>query len=630
MIRLARALLPLLLAGALALPVFAADAPPTSIEFPTLQALAETPLPARDRIELAQRLNGVDIIPDPPVNPPPRQVGERQVFNVTNVTDNEAFQVVAELRVVGEHIYLWVDQTADIDDADLRALADGFDRRVYPNVRALWGEEASPGVDGDPRIYGLFARGLGPTAAAYFSSDNTYPREAVPTSNAHEMFLFNADVISGSFPLTMVESIVAHEFQHMIRANLHPNQDLWLNEAFSEFTQLYLYGDFGTMAYAFLAQPGTQLNTWAEESLDRIYHYGASLMFINYFYERYGIDAVRAVSDETSVRGLEAFDRVLRDLGEPGVNEFFADWVVANGLMRPDIDDGRYGYPRLGFALPPALSTPLGPYYPLEYSDRLAQYSAAYFLLTGREDFDALTITVEAPTEVSLIDAGPLTGGWMWYSNRGDMSDTTLTRAFDLTDVDEATLEYRLWYHTERYWDYGYVMISDDDGASWTILETPNTTRENPHDTAYGPGYNAVSGGGDQPVWVEESIPLDAYIGGPVLIRFEMITDDGVNQPGMALDWVRVEAIGYESDFSTDGGGWLADGWLRTDNRLPQEGWVQLTQQTLTEVFVERWNLNETRKVELADGVQRIMLSIAPFAPVTTESMPYTLFIRAS
>lgn len=55
-----------------------------------------------------------------------------------------------------------------------------------------------------------------------------------------------------------------------------------------------------------------------------------------------------------------------------------------------------------------------------------------------------------------------------------------------------------------------------------------------------------------------------------VQIRFEYITDAAVNGEGFLLDDVRVEAAGYTSDFETDDGGWIAEGFARVENVLPQ------------------------------------------------------------
>jgi hypothetical protein len=55
-----------------------------------------------------------------------------------------------------------------------------------------------------------------------------------------------------------------------------------------------------------------------------------------------------------------------------------------------------------------------------------------------------------------------------------------------------------------------------------------------------------------------------------VQIRFEYITDALVNGEGWLLDDTRVDAINYQSDFEADEGGWVAAGFARVQNMLPQ------------------------------------------------------------
>ncbi|MCC6804218.1 MAG: hypothetical protein IT319_15155, partial [Anaerolineae bacterium] len=248
----------------------------STVSYPTVAALDTTLLPPRDRVDLARRLMGITDIAPTPTAVATRQVGERQIFTALNASDNTTINVLAMLHVVGEHIYLWVEDGAHVDDGDLQALALDFDTYIYPGVRGLWGSEAIPGVDGDPRIYGLFAHNLGASIAAYFASDHTYPRAVVPVSNEHEMFFFNLDALGNSPQLHGVESVVAHEFQHMIRFNLQVNTDTWLNEGLSEFTQFYLYNDLDSMMLSFLSQPDTQLDDWNTIPGQRAANYGAA------------------------------------------------------------------------------------------------------------------------------------------------------------------------------------------------------------------------------------------------------------------------------------------------------------------------------------------------------------------
>src|SRR5262249_1895965 len=75
---------------------------------PTLTALQAAVVPARDQVSLAQRLLGVGPIPAPPTSAPTRQVGDQETFTALNSDSNEVFDFPATLRVVGQHIYLWV------------------------------------------------------------------------------------------------------------------------------------------------------------------------------------------------------------------------------------------------------------------------------------------------------------------------------------------------------------------------------------------------------------------------------------------------------------------------------------------------------------------------------------------
>ena len=118
------------------------------VDYPTVAALDAAVIPPRDRVALAERLRDVAAsnIARTPVSAPTRQVGDRETFTAVNATTNSSFTVTATLRVVGQHIYLWVADGGTISDANLQALAHDFDTSIYPNVRALWGSEANPGV----------------------------------------------------------------------------------------------------------------------------------------------------------------------------------------------------------------------------------------------------------------------------------------------------------------------------------------------------------------------------------------------------------------------------------------------------------------------------------------------------
>ncbi len=147
----------------------------------------------------------------------------------------------------------------------------------------------------------------------------------------------------------------------------------------------------------------------------------------------------------------------------------------------------------------------------------------------------------------------------------------TLTRTFDLSGVSgPAALDYWVWYDIEEGYDYVYLEISDDAGATWTIVETPGGTADDPSGNSYGWGYNAFSGGSSPGTWIEERVDLSQYVGSEILVRFEYVTDAAVNGEGLLLDDVRLDAIGYQEGFESGDGGWEAEGFVRFYNQLPQ------------------------------------------------------------
>jgi len=200
----------------------------------------------------------------------------------------------------------------------------------------------------------------------------------------------------------------------------------------------------------------------------------------------------------------------------------------------------------------------------------------------------------------------------------------TLTREFDLRDVAAATLRYWTWYDIEPDWDYAYVLASTDGGERWDILRTPRSVETDPYGESYGPAYTGASGG-----WVEEAIDLAAYAGRRVAIRFAYITDDAVNHDGFCLDDLRIPEIGYAHDAESDDGGWVAEGFVRIDNALPQRFLAQLI--TLgDETRVRRLELGADNRAAwtvagFGQEVERAVLVLSGLTPYTTQPAAYTL-----
>lgn len=601
----------------------------------TLQQVQSIALPPRNVADLARRLDGVAFIPNPPTAPVQKwQVGDVTSFWADNLSEDTQFELTAELAYVTDSAYIWVEEGSTIDQQNLISAADTFADHTYPTVHATFGAERTPGIDGDPRLHILHASNLGGGTAAYFAGQSMHPEQAVPTSNAREMFFVNLDAMADSIGTDYYNGVLAHEFQHMVHWNHDPNEDSWLDEGLAELSALLTGYDRQGFAPRFLSNPTIQLNTWPEDA-STLPHYGASFMFATYFYERFGEQAVRQLVN-TAENGFQGIDATLQHIaavdpqtGQPVTHQdLFADWTVANLLNDRSLADGRFGYTLLEPSLSNAAVTNRVTNAPTTLTENAPQYSAhsiaMAFATPGeyRVDFSGAETVQLVPVEAN-------SGQYMWYSNRGDNSDSTLTHAFDLRAVDQATLEFMTWFDIEHLWDYGYLMVSTDNGTTWTILETGNTTAHDPHQNAYGPGFTGDSST-TPGEWIKEQVDLTPFAGQEILLRFEMITDLAVNAPGMVIDDIAIPEINYSDNFEGGLGDWQADGWLYIDNTLPQEWIVQAVHRQGKAVTVQRLLMpgdDPTGSWDFAitSPLDSLTLVISPVAPMTTEQGSFTV-----
>jgi immune inhibitor A len=593
--------------------------PPSAEERQTGDLLAVATVPERDLVDLASRLRGVpapDVQPD--ATPPEYELDDEVTFELHNVQTNEFFTTDAALGYITAHAYWWIEKGYSIPADDLEQSALNFEQQTYRTNRQTFGTEWTPGIDGDPHIY-IFL-GYVPGVGGSFSPPDEYPAEVIPHSNEHEMFYINLDnAMPGN---AYFDGILAHEFQHMIHWNQDRDEDTWINEAMSELAGQVNGYDIGGSDIEFSQEPDTQLTAWAELDASGP-HYGASYLFGAYMLDQYGPQAIGQLvaGPENGIAGVDAMLTTADSSGRQ-FTDMYADWLIANYLDDPELADGRYGYTSISvpkFRLAARHSS-----YPVDQQAAVGQYAADYVRLEGQGD---LTVEFTGSTLVSLVGNEAHSGQYQWWSNRSDESDARLTRAFDLTGLREATLQAWLWYDLEIDYDYAYVEISIDDGETWTILANDHTVTTNPSGNSYGPALTGKSGGDEGPTWVQQEFDLTPYAGKQVLVRFEVVTDEELNRPGLCVDDVTIPELGYAHDAESGDEGWLAEGFLRVTDQVPQQFLVQLItmgkETRVGQMVLDDLSHGTMIVVGLGQGIDRAVLVISALAPVTTERASY-------
>ncbi len=549
----------------------------------TLLALQEAVLPVYDPYEFKLRMEGVAIPQTLPPPDRPLQIGDQDWFWVN--TDRET---LAHLRYITDHAYFWIESGLGYSPADLEALATTFETLIYPQTRALFGSEWTPGVDGDPHIYIVYTRQESNSGSfAPYAELNPILDEY---SDAHEIIFLGAD----SCPLNSdyTYGVLAHEFQHVIHYQVDRNEENWLEEGLSELAAYRFGYDLGDFDAMFAADPDYPTTVWPDDG-DTSSYYGSGALMMIYFLDRFGEDVTRALIADPR-NGLQSIDGTLADLGvadpltgQPiGADDFFLDFALAMYLQDPSIADGRYALDTYPVFVQTRDTETISTCPIPDHYRTVSQYGMDYISITCPGNY---TLQFQGMTSVPLAPTSPHSGEYLMWSNRGINSDASLTCTFDFTNYSAPlSLTFWTWYDIEANYDNVYL-TAWAGGPTWTNLLGRV-------DAAYT---------GSQTTWQQHTVDLSAFAGRVTQVRFDYITDGSINGYGFLLDDIAIPEIGYHADFESSSDCWQAAGFARVQTSLPQTYKLALITQTASGTSVQPIALD-------ADQRARIPLNLAP------------------
>ena len=371
----------------------------------------------------------------------------------------------------------------------------------------------------------------------------------------------------------LYESTFAHEYQHLLHYYTDPFEGTWINEGLSDFAQtlvgyvdttlsidqtgadshIYCFQGWGTVAGTAnpnpraCGGPENSLTLWGEDPDPNavLADYGNAYSFMLFLFDRYGADITSKLHQDGDHQGLASLDAVLEEEGVHDMWSVVHDFQTMNLVDKP-IGDARFGImlgvdkdrvtteslrATVNLANPATNATP-----------GAAPNGADYVLLQKANGkplkgldlrslkFKGAKTLPPVPLSWTVVDDDPdHVGNPAIWSGNGNNIDAAAVASVSVPASDP-TLRFDAKYGAEAGFDYGYVVVSTDGGATYTPIAGDKTV-----DGPLGPSVNGTTVG-----FEPHSYDLSAYAGQDILVGFRYVSDGGVNEGGWLIDDVTV------------------------------------------------------------------------------------------
>ena len=178
-------------------------------------------------------------------------------------------------------------------------------------------------------------------------------------------------------------------------------------------------------------------------------------------------------------------------------------------------------------------------------------------------------VKINLPDKVITL-AEPASGENMWYTGADqDWGDIRISRTVDVpTDA-------KFWmsnnFVIEEDWDFGFVEVSTDGGATWTDVKVFNEdgTEATTPDGYPDPNGNLATFGdkkfgltGDSHGWARQYVDLSSYAGTTVGVRLRLATDAAFQERGWFSDDFELtsgDTVVWSDDVETADAGWTTE-----------------------------------------------------------------------
>jgi len=285
-------------------------------------------------------------------------VGDSLEFWALNVKDLQYYKVMAELRAVGNLVYIWVEKSqlsdGTVQQSYINELLSRFEtstpagsidpsKGIIQIERELFGSE--PNKDGDGKsdiflldIHDYFSMPSNPNYVSGFFLSNDQLNTSY--SNRRDMLYLDTNP---SISQNVLLTTAAHEYQHLIHYHYDQNETVLINEGASELVQ-YLVGLQWDDPSPFFKNTDRGLFEWADISDTAVLaDYAKAQMWMTYLYDQFGSGFVRSLVQDPQ-HGIASIQNILavRNTGFT-FTDVLQNWFITNYINSTAINPA-YGY----------------------------------------------------------------------------------------------------------------------------------------------------------------------------------------------------------------------------------------------------------------------------------------------
>jgi hypothetical protein len=382
----------------------------------------------------------------------------------------------------------------------------------------------------------------------------------------------------------LYEGTFAHEWQHLLHFYTDPFETTWMNEGLSDFAQTlvgYVDGTktvfdagfdnhincflgFGNVQTPFNTNPRdcggpeNSLNLWNEgETGSKVLaDYGNAYSFMLFLFDRYGTAFMSRLHQDGALQGFASLRAALQGVGVTDMYRVLHDFQTMN-LVDKVVGDRRgvmLGVPKNRVTTPSLRSTVnfgnadvnndpgAGP----NGADYVQLQKANGSVVSGKDlrslSFQGARALPPLPLMWTVVSNDPDRNGnpVLWSGNSTNLDAAAVTSV--TVPTSDPTLRFLAKYGAEFGFDYAYVQVSTDGGATYTSVAGDKTV-----DAPLGPGLNGTTTG-----FESHSYNLSAYAGKTVLLSFRYVSDGGVNEGGFLVDDVTLGGTAISDGASLD------------------------------------------------------------------------------